>query len=270
MGLNQAMTAVNLVQTELTQGVLTLTLTRPESLNSLTRDLRTELLSALRHAAEDEAVRVVVLTGAGRGFCVGQDLREHVELLHEGSDAPFTSVRETYNPIARTMASMPKPIIARLNGIAAGAGLSLAMLADFRLAAESARLATSFAGIALSCDTGASWTLQRLVGPGRARELLFDPTPIDARRAETIGLVTRTVADHELDDAVNSLARRLADGPTMAYAAMREALTFAASSTLGEALDFEETRMITTGASEDHRAAVEAFLEKRPPRFSGS
>lgn len=264
MRLNRHMTSDAPVLYDLTDAVATITLNRPAALNSLTTQARVDLLAALRRAASDEAARAVVITGAGRGFCVGQDLRQHAEELAAGGEGPFTTVSEHYNPIAREIAGMPKPVIARINGVAAGAGLSMAMLADFRIAAQSASFTTAFAGIGLSCDTGASWSLQRLVGPARAREMLFDASPITAERATEIGLVNSVVADDELDAAVDALARRLAAGPTLAYAAMREVLGYAATHTLDEALDFEEPRMHATGSSDDHRRAVEAFLAKQP------
>lgn len=247
--------------------VATLTLNRPDSLNSLTDTAKTALLAGLRQVGDDDAVRAVVLTGAGRGFCVGQDLREHAEQLDAGSKGPFESVTRYYNPIATLVAQMPKPVIAAVNGVAAGAGLSLAMLADFRVASPGARFTTAFAGIGLSCDTGASWSLQRLVGPARARELLFDASTIDADEALRIGLVNR-IEDDALA-AAQQWAQRLAAGPTLAYAAMRDALEFASTHSLVESLEHEEPLMIRTGSSDDHRRAVEAFLAKRTPRFEG-
>ena len=155
----------------------------------------------------------------------------------------------------------------QVNGVAAGAGLSLAMLADFRIAAPTAKFTTAFAGIGLSCDTGASWSLQRLVGSARARELLFDARTIDADEALRIGLVNR-IEDDALA-AAQSWAARLAAGPTLAYAAMRDALEFASNHSLVESLAHEEPLMIRTGSSDDHRRAVDAFLTKQPPTFEG-
>ena len=172
-----------------------------------------------------------------------------------------------WGPIATTLAQMPKPVIAAVNGVAAGAGLSLAMLADFRIAAPTAKFTTAFAGIGLSCDTGASWSLQRLVGSARARELLFDARTIDADEALRIGLVNR-IEDDALA-AAQSWAARLAAGPTLAYAAMRDALEFASNHSLVESLAHEEPLMIRTGSSDDHRRAVDAFLTKQPPTFEG-
>lgn len=250
-------------------GVATITLDRPDSLNSLTDTAKTLLLSAVREVADDDATRAVVLTGAGRGFCVGQDLRQHTEQLLAGSRGPFESIERYYNPIALCLAQMPKPVIAAINGVAAGAGLSLAMLADFRVAARGAVFTTAFAGIGLSCDTGASWTLQRLVGPSQARQLLFDPSTIDAERALDIGLVDRLVDDGEALDAAQEWAARLASGPTLAYAALRDALAYASTHSLAESLAHEEPLMIRTGTSDDHRRAVEAFLAKEKPTFEG-
>lgn len=269
MRLNRSMTPDAPVSCDLSDAVATITLNRPAALNSLTRKARTALLDHLRHAAADEATRAVVITGVGRGFCVGQDLREHADAFDVGEKGPISTVAEHYNPIAREISRMPKPVIARINGVTAGAGLSIAMLADFRIAAQSASFTTAFAGIGLSCDTGASWTLQRLVGPARARELLFDASPIGAQRALEIGLVNEVVADDDLDAAVQTLAARLASGPTLAYAAMREVLDYAATHTLEESLEFEEPRMQATGSSQDHRRAVASFLTKEKPTFEG-
>lgn len=263
------MTTSPAVRVDIRDAVATITLDRPEALNSLTTEAKAGLLEALHAVGDDASVRAVVITGAGRGFCVGQDLKEHTDQLAAGEDGPFTSVSVYYNPIAEAIATMPKPVIAAVNGVAAGAGLSIAMLADFRVAAASAKFTTSFAGIALSCDTGASWSLQRLVGYGRARQMLFDPTPIGAETALAWGLVTEVVPDDELAAHVDAWAARLAAGPTLAYAAMREALEYGSSHSLSESLAFEEPRMMTTGRSQDHTSAVEAFLAKRKPTFEG-
>lgn len=250
-----------------TDAVATVTLNRPDSLNSMTEEMKGALLQTLREVAADASVRAVVLTGAGRAFCVGQDLREHTEQMAAGSQAPFESVKRYYNPIAECLATMPKPVIAAVGGVAAGAGLSIAMIADFRVASPASRFTTAFAGIGLSCDTGASWTLQRLVGPAMARELLFDPRTVDAEEALHIGLVNR-IEDDALT-AAQAWATRLAQGPTMAYAAMREALAYASTHSFGESLAFEEPLMMRTGTSDDHRRAVESFLTKSTPTFEG-
>ena len=261
--------ADELVSYDVTDHVATLTLNRPKALNALTNDMKTALLHALERARDDADVRAVVLTGNGRAFCVGQDLREHVDQLATSDDKPLTTVRDHYNPIARTLWDLPKPTIAALNGVTAGAGLSLAMLCDLRLAAASATFTTAFSGIALSCDTGSSWTLQRLVGPTKAMELLFDPTSISAVDAERIGLVTSVVADDEFSETVTARASGLAAGPTLAYAAIRASVHYSAAHNLADSLDYEADRMSETGASADHRIAVDAFLAKQRPTFTG-
>ena len=166
---------------DVSNSVATITLNRPKALNSLTTEARVELLDALRRAASDESARVVVLTGEGRGFCVGQDLREHAEQLASGgSGSTLSTVAEHYNPIAREIARMPKPVVAAVNGVAAGAGAAFAFACDLRIAADTAAVNLAFAGVALSCDSGASWTLPRLVGAGRALDLLLRPRTISA------------------------------------------------------------------------------------------
>lgn len=269
--LNGAMTSPQEapVRYDLADGIATITLNRPDALNALTVDAKEALLTALQTAAQDESVRCVVLTGSGRAFCVGQDLREHVEQLATANDKPLTTVRDHYNPIALTLATMPKPVIAAINGVTAGAGLSLAMLADLRIATASAKFTTAFAGIALSCDTGSSWTLQRLVGPTKAMELLLEPRNIDAAEAERIGLLTAVVPDDDFAEAVAKRAAALAAGPTLAYASIRAAVHNSTTSSLADSLEFEADKMTLTGNSSDHKIAVDAFLAKQKPLFTG-
>ena len=251
-------------------GVATITLDRPDAMNSLDIATKEALRDAVTAAAADEAVRCVVLTGSGRAFCVGQDLKEHVRLLESGSsDQLFTTVEEHYNPIVTALATMPKPVIAALNGVAAGAGASLAFACDLRVVAESAGFNLAFPGVALSCDTGASWTLPRLVGRAKAIELLYFPSTIDAAKALELGLATSVVPDDELGAEVTTLAAKLASGPTLSYASMRQAVNFSSTHDLTESLAFEATRMTLTGASEDHRNAVSAFVAKEKPTFTG-
>ena len=251
-------------------GLATIRLERPEAMNSLDVATKEALLDAVTKAADDDAVRCVVLTGSGRAFCVGQDLREHVALLEAADEeALFSTVEKHYNPIVTAILTMPKPVIAAVNGVAAGAGASLAFACDLRIVAESAGFNLAFAGIALSCDTGASWTLPRLVGRAKALELLFLPSTIPAAQALELGLATRVVPDDQLTDEVTALARRLAAGPTLSYASMRAAVTHSATHDLAEALAFEKDKMDLTGKSADHRAAVQAFLAKEKPVYEG-
>lgn len=249
--------------------VRTITLNRPAAYNSLTVRLKEQLLETLTAAAADPEVRAVVLTGSGKAFCAGQDLKEHVELLQSGDSAPLRTVAEHYNPIVRTIVGMPKPVIAAVNGAAAGAGAALAYASDLRVAASSASFSMAFAGVGLGPDTGASWTLQRLIGYGRAAELMFSGRKVDTAEALRIGLVGEVVADDELAPRTRELATGLAAGPTVAYARIKEVLDVAAGGTLEQALAAEDTAQAALGATADHAEAVEAFVAKRKPNFTG-
>ncbi len=257
------------VRYEVADAVGTITFDRPDQMNALDTPTKVALLDAVTAAAEDDAVRCVLLTGSGRAFCVGQDLREHVHLLTSGDESLWRTVPEHYNPIARALATMPKPVVAGVNGVAAGAGASLAMAADLRVLAESAGFNLAFAGIALSADTGASWYLPRLVGLGRARDLLLRPRTVGAAEALSLGLATEVVPDAQLADRAREIAVQLAAGPTRAYAALRDVTGFSLTHGLEESLELEGEWMARTGATADHAEAVEAFLAKRPPRFTG-
>ena len=248
--------------------VATITLDRPDALNALTAEMKVALRRALEDAAGDEAVRAVVLTGAGRGFCVGQDLREHADNLAAG-DTDLTTVREHYNPVVRALASIPKPVVAAVNGMAAGAGASLAFACDFRLAADNAAFLMAFARIGLGPDTGASWTLQRLVGYGRATAMLMLAEPVSAAQALEMGLVNGVVAAEDLPAAARDLAVKLAGGPTAAYAGVKHALAVAATSDLDTALETEAQVQARCGKTDDHRNATDAFLAKQQPTFTG-
>jgi 2-(1,2-epoxy-1,2-dihydrophenyl)acetyl-CoA isomerase len=251
------------------RGVRTLTLNRPSAYNSLTIELKDELLAALRAATADDAVRAVVLTGAGRAFCAGQDLKEHVALLASGDPSPLRTVEDHYNPITLTIARMPKPVIAAVNGTAAGAGASFAYAADLRIAATSAKFLMAFANIGLTADSGGSWTLPRLIGYGRAMEIMLLGTSVDAPRALEIGMVNQVVPDDEVLSTAHELATRMAAGPTTAYATIKAALQSAAATDLPTALAEEARGQIAAGATADHREAVQAFVEKRPATFTG-
>ncbi|MFI6500628.1 enoyl-CoA hydratase-related protein [Nonomuraea typhae] len=257
-----------MIRYDLTDGVATVTLDRPDAMNSLTAELKTALLDALRRAAEDPAVRAVLLTGSGRAFCAGQDLREHAGNLEAGRGLAGT-VREHYNPIVELITTMPKPVVAAVNGVAAGAGASLAFACDLRVAAEKAKFAMAFSGIGLVPDSGASWTLQRLVGPGRAAELLLLGEPLEAGRALELGVVTRVVPAEDVLKTAHELAVRLAQGPTKAYAATKRSLAYAATHALPEALELEAVLQDECVATDDHLNATRAFLDKQKPVFEG-
>ncbi|MEO6471950.1 MAG: enoyl-CoA hydratase-related protein [Aeromicrobium sp.] len=251
-------------------GIATITLNRPDGMNSLTLETKIALKDAVHEAAADSAARCVVLTGTGRAFCVGQDLKEHVAGLKGDVTIPLSNtVTDHYNPTITAIASMPKPVIAAVNGVAAGAGASLALGADFRILKESAGYNLAFAAIALSCDTGISWTLPRIVGMAKATELLLFPRNIASSEALSLGLATTVLPDEEFDAAVATLARKLADGPTVAYASIKRSLAFSATHDLPASLDQEAQKMALTGATSDHLAAVEAFLAKEKPVFEG-
>jgi len=255
---------------DLTDGVATITLNRPDAMNSLDVATKEALLDAVRSVADDPAARCVVLTGTGRGFCVGQDLKEHIEILRSGSsESLFRTVDEHYNPIVSTLAGMAKPVVASLNGVAAGAGASLAFACDLRILADTAGFNLAFANVALSCDTGASFHLQRLVGRAKALELLYFPSTIPADQALELGLATRVVPADDLVDVTGELAARLAAGPTVALGAMRQSVAYAAGHSLEEALELESAMMQKTGATRDHEAAVAAFVAKEKPVFEG-
>lgn len=249
-------------------GVATITLARAETMNSLDTAAKEALLDCLLRAGGAAEVRAVVLTGTGRAFSAGQDLGEHAEALRRGTRVGST-VRDHYNPIVRTITGMPKPVVAAVNGVAAGAGASLAFACDLRLAAASARFLLAFAKVGLGGDAGATWTLQRLVGYGRAMELLLLAEPLGAEQAAAIGLVNRVVPDAELASAAAELAGRLAAGPPAAYAAIKSGLEYASSRSLDEALENEAHLQDEAGATADHHEATAAFLAKKTPTFTG-
>jgi 2-(1,2-epoxy-1,2-dihydrophenyl)acetyl-CoA isomerase len=266
-GPSQGRPSVVLLHVE--DAVATVVLNRPEAMNALDTELKEQLLAALQQVADDPDVRCVVLTGSGRAFCVGQDLKEHVRSLRSGSPALAATVTEHYNPIVTLLATMNKPVIAALNGVAAGAGASFAFAADLRILVDSAGINLAFAAIALSCDSGASWALPRLVGTARAKELLLLPRTIPAPECLGLGLVTEVVAAEDLEATVRALAATLAAGPTLAYGSIRRAVAFSASHSLEESLGNEAGLMSLTGASEDHQAAVAAFFAQEKPVFTG-
>ncbi|MDT4891032.1 MAG: 2-(1,2-epoxy,2-dihydrophenyl)acetyl-CoA isomerase [Pseudonocardiales bacterium] len=250
-------------------GVATLTLNRPDSMNSLSVALKEALMDGLDSIARDETVRAVVLTGAGRGFCGGQDLREHVALLESNDPAPLNTVTEHYNPIVTTLTHLPVPVVAAVNGMAAGAGAGLAFACDFRLASSRAGFLLAFANVGLTLDSGVSWTLPRIVGSARATALALLAEPVTAEAALEMGLVNAVVEPDRLLPAAQELAARLAAGPTAAYAAIKESLAFAATATLEEALTKEAELQARVGATADHRNATAAFVARQKPVFTG-
>ncbi len=247
-------------------GVLTLTLNRPDALNAFTVEMKEGLLAAVKDAARDRDVRVVVLTGAGRAFSAGQDLKER-----QGPDANDlgTELRTRYNPIILAMRRLEKPIIGAINGVAAGAGMSLALACDIVIASDRATFMQAFTRVGLVPDTGSTWFLSRLAGYARAAEMMFSAEPVDAATAERIGLVNRVVPADELAAVANSMAVKLASSAPLALALTKRALNRALDSSLEEALEFEAQLQSVAGRSSDHREGTAAFVEKRPAKFSG-
>jgi 2-(1,2-epoxy-1,2-dihydrophenyl)acetyl-CoA isomerase len=250
-------------------GVATITLHRPDAMNALNTELKTALRDTLLAAADDQGVRAVLLTGSGRAFCVGQDLAEHAQNLQGDLDAVWSTVPEHYTPIATTLATMPKPVVAAVNGVAAGAGAAFAFACDFRIVADSAGFNMAFSAVGLSADSGSSWTLPRLVGMAKAKELLLLPSTIPAAQALELGLATEVVEASAVGERARALAQRLAAGPTVAYGAIRRSLAFSVGHGIDESLDFERQMMELTGSTEDHRNAVASFLAKEKPAFEG-
>jgi 2-(1,2-epoxy-1,2-dihydrophenyl)acetyl-CoA isomerase len=252
--------------------VAVLTLNRPERLNALTKDMMQALLARLSACAVDDAVGCVVLTGSGGAFCAGGDVRVQAKVAAEGSpETPErrTDLLRTSMEASRLLHEMPKPTIAMLNGVAAGAGLSLALACDLRIAGRNARMTTAFAKVGLSGDYGGTWFLTQLVGTAKARELYFLSDVLDASRIEALGLANRVLADEELAAETIALAERLANGPGVALRYMKRNLNVAVYGDLAAGLDSEAYGMLRYRASEDHKEAAQAFVEKRPPVFSG-
>lgn len=254
---------------DVTAGVATLTLNRPDGMNALTVEAKTALLEALTAVEADPQVRALVLTGTGRAFCVGQDLREHAALIEAGDPTPLSTVRDHYNPLVTRLAALPIPTIAAMNGTSAGAGLGLACALDLRVGAAGSRYTTAFAGIGLTADSGLSWTLPRLVGAGRATALLLLAEPFTAEQALEMGLLNVVVPADQVLAVATELAVRLAAGPTAAYACIKESVAYAANAGLVDALAKEDELQSRAGTTADHAGAVRSFLAKTPPVFQG-
>ena len=257
------------------QRVATITMNRPERRNALSAEMLAALEVALDAVDRADDVRAVVLTGAGGAFCAGGDVKGMDESNRgerergPGIDAVIGAQRRNQRNTAGRIYTMPKPVIASLPGAAAGAGMSLALACDLRIASENAVLTTAFARVGFSGDYGGSFFLTQLVGSAKARELYFLSERIDAKQAERLGLVNWVVAADALEDQTRALAQRLASGPSVAYRYMKENLNRAVGGDVMECLDAEATHHVHTGRTHDHRAAARAFVEKREPEFEG-
>jgi 2-(1,2-epoxy-1,2-dihydrophenyl)acetyl-CoA isomerase len=249
-------------------GVGTLTLNRPDRLNALSQQILSGLREGLARMADDESVGAVVITGAGRGFCAGGDVKDMANRTEQTFEERVARLSRMHE-LPQMMRRHPKVIIGMVNGPAFGAGLGLAMACDLRIAARSARFGTAFASIGYSGDFGGTWLLTQLVGPAKAREMYLLAEPIDAEQAASIGLVNRVVDDAALAGETMALARRLAAGPRLAYRYIKRNLNAAETETLAAVCDIEAVHQARTGLSEDHREAVAAFAEKRRPVFRG-
>jgi 2-(1,2-epoxy-1,2-dihydrophenyl)acetyl-CoA isomerase len=255
------------LRVEVADAVATVILDRPDALNALTVPLKEALLDTFRTLDEDAAVRALVLTGAGRAFCAGQDLRERLE---PGALPLADEIRRRYNPIIRAMRELAKPIVGAINGVAAGAGASLAFACDIRIAAEGASFLLAFGRVGLIPDSGATWLLPRLIGGAKAAELALTTEPLTAGDAERLGLVARVVPDETVVAEAQALAARLAAGAPQALALTKRALEAAWSATFEEQLETEADLQGVAGATSDHAEGLEAFVDRRAPRFRGS
>lgn len=249
-------------------GVACLTLNRPDSLNSFTAAMHGEVAEVLEAAAEDRAIRAVVITGAGRGFCAGQDLNDRNVAPGERVDLG-ASVEKFYNPLILRITRMEKPVICAVNGVAAGAGANLALACDLVFAAESAKFVESFAMLGLIPDSGGSWHLPRMVGMARAKGMAMLMPKVSAHQAKEWGLIWEVVEDSQLMDTVMALAGHLATQPTLGFTYTKQAFAASMTNTLDQQLELEKTLMRTAGFTDDYAEGVAAFLEKRQPEYKG-
>jgi 2-(1,2-epoxy-1,2-dihydrophenyl)acetyl-CoA isomerase len=254
---------------EVRDGVARLTLNRPEKLNSFNTRMHTEIREALESVQNDGGLRVLLLTGAGRAFCAGQDLSDRAVAPGEALDLG-ASIERYYSPLVRRLRSLPLPVVCAVNGVAAGAGANLAFACDLVIASKSASFIESFSKIGLIPDTGGTYFLPRLIGMARAMGMAILGDRIGAEEAAAWGLIWRCVEDAEFAPAVEELIARLVSGPTCAFARMKQAIYSSGNHTLDQQLDLERDSMRELGHSRDFREGVAAFLEKRPARFTGS
>ncbi|WP_112873884.1 2-(1,2-epoxy-1,2-dihydrophenyl)acetyl-CoA isomerase PaaG [Paracoccus endophyticus] len=263
------MTASDSVLSAQADGVLTLTLNRPDKLNSFNEDMHLALRAGIQRAHDDDAVRAVLLTGAGRGFCAGQDLGDRDP--RKGGPVPDLghTLDTFYNPTLRLMRGLDKPIVCAVNGVAAGAGANIAFACDIVLAAKSARFIQAFARIGLVPDAGGTWSLARILGEPRAKALALTAEPLPAETAAEWGLIWKAVDDAELMAEAGALAAALAAGPTLGLGLTKRLIQAAATGSLDQQLDLERDAQRDAGRSADYAEGVTAFLEKRPARFTG-
>jgi 2-(1,2-epoxy-1,2-dihydrophenyl)acetyl-CoA isomerase len=254
---------------EVSAGVATLTLNRPDRLNSFTVQMHEEVRDALDQVEARDDIRVLLLTGAGRGFCAGQDLSDRAVAPGEAPVDLGDSVERYYNPLVRRLVALPMPVICAVNGVAAGAGANIALAADIVIAKESARFIQSFANIGLIPDSGGAWILPRLIGQARALAITLTGDPVPAAQAEAWGMIWRAAPDEAFQAETAALVARFAAAPTLGLAATKALIRQSGSHTLDEALDLQRDTMSRLGRSADYAEGVAAFLTKRQPVFLG-
>jgi 2-(1,2-epoxy-1,2-dihydrophenyl)acetyl-CoA isomerase len=255
---------------EVSDGVAVLTLDRPDVLNSFDDQLGKELLDRFEGAAQDDDVRCIVITGAGRAFSAGEDLGALQSQYDSGEAPPLgETLVNRYNPLIRAIRAAPKPVVAAVNGVAAGAGASIALACDFRIASEKAKLVLAFIKVGLVPDSGAVWFLTKMVGSAKAWELAATGDPIDATEAQRLGLVTKVVPLDDFESEWRSFATTLAAGPTRAFALTKKLVQSSGELSLNEQLELEVDAQTQAGRTADHMEGVTAFFEKRPPKFTG-
>lgn len=252
---------------DLKDGIATISLNRPEVYNALNNEITFELQAAFKEAKKNDEVRVVVLTGEGKAFCSGQDLKASSK---EPNRSFSDSIHKRYNPIIKAIRNLPKPVICRLNGVAAGAGCSFALACDIVVASENAKLIEVFVNIGLVLDSGSSYFLPRLVGSAKAFELSTMGTRVSGKEAESMGLVNKCVPETDLDEAVKVYTDYYAKAPTKAIGLMKKMLNKSQNASLNDMLEYEAYNQDIAGATYDHKEGVQAFLEKRTPEFKGN
>ena len=259
----------NNIEFSINQGAATLTLNRPKALNSFTAEMHAEIRQAMQQVIDDSGIRCLVITGAGRGFCAGQDLADR-SVSGQGATDLGDSVEKNYNPLIRSIMNLPKPVICAVNGVAAGAGASIALACDIVLAARSASFIQVFCKIGLIPDSGGTWNLPRAVGSARAKGLALLGDRLPAETAEEWGLIWKCIDDDKLQEEAQKMAAHFATQPTVALGRIKKLLLESGSNTLSKQLDLEQEAMTELGGSENYREGVAAFMEKRPPIFKGS